>query len=240
MSTFGFAFDLTGVIFFCSGIFFLVTDCLARQMYHEKLLTLHDSFVTVSLVVLTVRFLFLRYLLVYMVLFCCCNLICFIVPLCFYCTSLFLYLFVCFVPFLFALSSFCWYNIVFYLFCSRAFCIFLIWFILYFFFVPLFCCYIFVHIVPFRAHCTFFVLTAPPFFVFTYCKPFCCLVLLGVQIQSQLMKADAQLKPMLKGVPNTTAECHSSLMRIVSDYCRLLRQVQQLSDDGHAIIPSCV
>lgn len=45
------------------------------------------------------------------------------------------------------------------------------------------------------------------------------------QIQTQLVKADAELKPMLKGVPHTTAECHTSLMKIVSDYCRLLRQV---------------
>lgn len=44
------------------------------------------------------------------------------------------------------------------------------------------------------------------------------------QIQSQLVQTDAQLKPMVKGVPQTTAECHSSLMKIVSDYCRLLRQ----------------
>lgn len=46
------------------------------------------------------------------------------------------------------------------------------------------------------------------------------------QIQSQLVKADADLKPMLKGVPQNTSECHTSLMRIVSDYCRLLRQVR--------------
>lgn len=45
------------------------------------------------------------------------------------------------------------------------------------------------------------------------------------QIQTQLVKADAELKPMVKGVPQTTAECHTSLMKIVSDYCRLLRQV---------------
>ncbi|CAM9694976.1 unnamed protein product, partial [Sphacelaria rigidula] len=44
------------------------------------------------------------------------------------------------------------------------------------------------------------------------------------QIQSQLVQTDAQLKPMVKGVPQTTAECHTSLMKIVSDYCRLLRQ----------------
>lgn len=47
----------------------------------------------------------------------------------------------------------------------------------------------------------------------------------SVQIQSQLVKADAELKPMLKGVPHTPAECHTSLFKIVSDYCRLLRQV---------------
>ncbi|CAN0064868.1 unnamed protein product, partial [Ectocarpus fasciculatus] len=44
------------------------------------------------------------------------------------------------------------------------------------------------------------------------------------EIQTQLVKADAELKPMLKGVPHTTAECHTTLMKIVSDYCRLLRQ----------------
>lgn len=48
------------------------------------------------------------------------------------------------------------------------------------------------------------------------------------QIQSQLVKADADLKPMLKGVPQNTSECHTSLMRIVSDYCRLLRQVRRV------------
>lgn len=46
----------------------------------------------------------------------------------------------------------------------------------------------------------------------------------GEQIQSQLVQTDAQLKPMVKGVPQTAAECHTSLMKIVSDYCRLLRQ----------------
>lgn len=49
------------------------------------------------------------------------------------------------------------------------------------------------------------------------------------QIQSQLVQADAQLKPMVKGVPQTTAECHTSLMKIVSDYCRLLRQASPWS-----------
>eukprot|EP00752_Nemacystus_decipiens_P002787 g2603.t1 len=44
------------------------------------------------------------------------------------------------------------------------------------------------------------------------------------EIQSQLVKADAELKPMVKGVPQNAAECHTSLMKIVSDYCRLLRQ----------------
>ncbi len=44
------------------------------------------------------------------------------------------------------------------------------------------------------------------------------------ELQSQLTQADKELKPMLKGVPLNTAECHASLMHMVSDYCRLLRQ----------------
>lgn len=55
------------------------------------------------------------------------------------------------------------------------------------------------------------------------------------QIQAQLVKADAELKPMVKGVPQTTAECHTSLMKIVSDYCRLLRQVRGIG----AFVPAC-
>ncbi len=44
------------------------------------------------------------------------------------------------------------------------------------------------------------------------------------ELQSQLTQTDKELKPMLKGVPLNTAECHASLMRMVSDYCRLLRE----------------
>lgn len=54
---------------------------------------------------------------------------------------------------------------------------------------------------------------------------FLVVVIMG-QIQSQLVKADAELKPMVKGVPQNAAECHTSLMKIVSDYCRLLRQAR--------------
>ncbi|CAM9199600.1 unnamed protein product, partial [Discosporangium mesarthrocarpum] len=44
------------------------------------------------------------------------------------------------------------------------------------------------------------------------------------EIQTQVVQTDKLLKPMVKGVPHTAAECHTSLMKIVSDYCRLLRQ----------------
>jgi interferon-induced GTP-binding protein Mx1 len=44
------------------------------------------------------------------------------------------------------------------------------------------------------------------------------------ELQNQLTLTEKELRPMLKGIPSDEVECHSRLMRVVSDYCRLLRQ----------------